>query len=80
MGTQLLLQKNLPIINRTLAKYPNYTLALAGHSLGGSMATLATMTLLSQDLDLPNVPIKCVALAPAPSYIPDSGKGNSSSN
>jgi hypothetical protein len=41
----------LPVLTETIEKYPNYTLTLVGHSLGGAVAALAGLDLAARGWD-----------------------------
>jgi len=58
------------ILNKAFKTYPGYRLVITGHSLGGGVAVLTTLSILSRTdiIDPENVEVKCIVIAPPPVY------------
>jgi len=58
------------ILKKAFKTYPGYRLVITGHSLGGGVAVLTTLSILSRTdiIDPENVEVKCIVIAPPPVY------------
>ena len=70
-GSRMVLNKCSSILETCLRDNFGYSLVVAGHSMGGSVAMMITMELIRTDsfnILPPGVTVRCVALGPAPVY------------
>ena len=73
-GSDNVLEKVSKSLLKGLNNNPGYNVVVCGHSLGGSLAVVTTIKLLTSNQFItlpPGVSVRCVALAPAPVYRSD---------
>ena len=66
-----MLEEAGPVMEWALRENFGYSLVLCGHSMGGSVAALATLELLfgaKQSILPPGITARCVAVGPAPVF------------